>query len=175
VWRGYTRISAAMRHDNFGDCAIRAIHVKAAGPRENAVETILDSAHKVVQASQTFWEVIMKGKKGFTSLATASLGLLIVGGQMSQLRATSSTNFVSHSFAALSQPGDESNVNTFTGKIVSQNGDRYILRDEANDVWYHLDDQQQAGKFFGKSVVVTGTLDGRADMIHIRNIMESKS
>jgi uncharacterized protein YdeI (BOF family) len=164
-----------MRPDNFGDCAIRAIQGKAADPRENAVETISDCANRVVLARQTFGEEIMKGKKGFTSLATASLGLLIVSGPMNQLRATSSTNFTSHSFATTSQPGDESNVNTFAGKIVSQNGDRYILRDEANDVWYHLDDQQQAGKFFGKSVVVTGTLDGRSDMIHIRNIMESKN
>lgn len=66
-------------------------------------------------------------------------------------------------------------VRTFTGKVLSQNGERFILRDEANDVWYHLDDQQQAGKFAGKNVLVTGVLDGRTDTIQVREITESKA
>lgn len=66
-------------------------------------------------------------------------------------------------------------VKTFTGKVLSQNGERFILRDEANDVWYHLDDQQQAGKFAGKNVLVTGVLDGRTDMIQVREITEAKA
>ena len=70
-------------------------------------------------------------------------------------------------------PGDEPAIGTFTGKIVSQNGDRYILRDDVNEVWYHLDDQAQAQKYFGKNVVVTGVLDGRSDMIRVRNIAEA--
>jgi hypothetical protein len=41
-------------------------------------------------------------------------------------------------------------------------------------VWYHLDDQEQAQKYFGKNVVVTGVLDGRSDMIRVRNIVEAK-
>ena len=65
-------------------------------------------------------------------------------------------------------------ASTFTGKIVSQNGDRFILRDDANDVWYHLDDQAQAQKYLGKNVVVTGVLDGRSDMIRVRSIAEAK-
>ena len=52
--------------------------------------------------------------------------------------------------------------------------DRFILRDDVNEVWYHLDDQAQAQKHFGKDVVVTGVLDGRSDMIHVRNIVEVK-
>ena len=113
----------------------------------------------------------------FSALATVSLalGVVIAGGQTSSMQAAASINAVNYSPVAPSQPGDEPSVATFTGKIVSQNGVRYILRDEANDVWYHLDDQQQAGKFLGKSVVVTGTLDGRSDMIHIQNISESKT
>jgi hypothetical protein len=66
-------------------------------------------------------------------------------------------------------------LQTFSGKIMSQNGDRYILREDASDMWYHLDDQEQASKFLGKTVQITGTLDGRSDMIHIRNIVEDKS
>jgi hypothetical protein len=65
-------------------------------------------------------------------------------------------------------------VQTFTGKIMSQNGDRFILRDDTSDIWYHLDDQQQASKYLGKTVQVIGTLDGRSDMIHVRNITEEK-
>ena len=64
---------------------------------------------------------------------------------------------------------------TFTGKIMSQNGDRYILRDDNSDMWYHLDDQQQAAKYLGKTVQIIGTLDGRSDMIHVRDIVEQKS
>ena len=66
-------------------------------------------------------------------------------------------------------------VRTFTGKVLSQNGERFILRDLANDVWYHLDDQQQAAKFAGKNVMVTGILDGRSDMIRVREITEVKA
>lgn len=119
----------------------------------------------------------MSAKKCVTALATVllGLGLVIIGGQTSRVLAAPAVKPTNNSAVAINQPGDEPNVNTFTGKIVSQNGVRYILRDEANDVWYHLDDQQQAGKFFGKSVVITGTLDGRSDMIHIRNIAESKT
>ena len=119
----------------------------------------------------------MSAKKSLTVLTTIllGLGLVVIGSQTSQALAAPPANAISNSSVAISPPGDETNVNTFTGKIVSQNGDRNILRDEANDVWYHLDDQQQAGKFFGKIVVVTGTLDGRSDMIHVRNISESKT
>ncbi len=72
-------------------------------------------------------------------------------------------------------PRDEPEVNSFKGKILSQNGDRFILRDDVNNAWYHLDDQLEARKFFGKEVLVTGTLDGRSDMIRVRSIVESKS
>jgi uncharacterized protein YdeI (BOF family) len=70
---------------------------------------------------------------------------------------------------------DAAAVQTFTGKIMSQNGDRFILRDDTNDTWYHLDPQDAAGKFLGKNVQITGTLDGRSDMIHVRNIAENKT
>jgi Protein of unknown function (DUF5818) len=72
-------------------------------------------------------------------------------------------------------PAHSELLQTFSGKIMSQNGDRYILREDGSDMWYHLDDQEQASKFLGKTVQITGTLDGRSDMIHIRNIVEDKS
>jgi hypothetical protein len=104
-----------------------------------------------------------------TLLLLCGAAFLIAGGHLDQLRAS----VVPPSFMRVA-PGDEPATSTFTGKIVSQNGDRFILRDDVNEVWYHLDDQARAQKYFGKDVVVTGVLDGRSDMIHIRNIVEEK-
>jgi hypothetical protein len=72
---------------------------------------------------------------------------------------------------AQNQAQNAPEVRTFTGKVLSQNGERFILRDEANDVWY----QQQARKFAGKNVLVTGVLDRRTDMIQVREITEVKA
>jgi uncharacterized protein YdeI (BOF family) len=104
----------------------------------------------------------------FTLLFLSGAAFLIAGAPSNQLGASAAP--IAN---VRTQPGDEPTISTFTGKIVSQNGDRYILRDDANEVWYHLDDQEQAQKYFGKNVVVTGVLDGRSDMIRIRNIVEA--
>jgi hypothetical protein len=69
---------------------------------------------------------------------------------------------------------DKEQTQNFSGTIVSLNGELLVLRDDANDTWYHLDDQKAAGQFKGKKVSVTGTLDGRSDMIHVKTIEESK-
>jgi Protein of unknown function (DUF5818) len=61
---------------------------------------------------------------------------------------------------------------TFKGKIMSQNGVRFILRDERTDNWYHLDDQDKAAKFLGKTVLIKGTLDGASGTIRIEAISE---
>jgi hypothetical protein len=73
------------------------------------------------------------------------------------------------------QSQDQSTISTFKGKILSQNGERFILRDDVNETWYHLDDQQQAGQFLGKNVVVTGVLDQSTDTIRVRNIIEASA
>jgi hypothetical protein len=73
------------------------------------------------------------------------------------------------------QSQDPSAISTFKGKILSQNGERFILRDDANDTWYHLDDQQQAGTFLGKNVVVTGVLDQSTDTNRVRSIVEANT
>ena len=104
----------------------------------------------------------------FTLLFLSGAALLAAGVSPSQLRAS----VAPAAFVGVS-PGDEPAASTFTGKILSQNGVRYILRDDVNEVWYHLDDQAQAQKYFGKNVVVTGVLDGRSDMIRVRNIAEA--
>jgi uncharacterized protein DUF5818 len=105
----------------------------------------------------------------FVFLSLCGAAFLLAGLPSSQLKAS-----VAPSPVMNLQPGDEPAAATFSGKIVSQNGVRFILRDDANEVWYHLDDQAQAQKYFGKDVVVTGVLDGRSDMIHVRSIVEAK-
>jgi hypothetical protein len=66
------------------------------------------------------------------------------------------------------------NVETFSGKIVSQNDVRLVLRDDDNNVWYHLDDQEKAKQFFGKDVLITGTFDGLSGTIRVQSIVEGK-
>jgi len=62
-----------------------------------------------------------------------------------------------------------------TGIIVSMNGERFILRDDSNDTWYHLDDQRTAASFLGKKVRVTGEVDPMTDVIHVESIQEEKA
>ncbi len=67
----------------------------------------------------------------------------------------------------------QAKAQTFSGKIVSQNGVRFVLRDEDNNVWYHLDDQEKAGKLLGRDVLVTGKFDGLTGTIRVQSIVES--
>jgi hypothetical protein len=112
-----------------------------------------------------------KGSGSRIALLFVFCALFLVGGIQSYTLKASALP------AAIAQSRQEQTpeVRTFTGKVLSQNGERFILRDEANDVWYHLDDQQQARKFAGKNVLVTGVLDGRKDMIQVREITEVKA
>src|SRR6202044_333555 len=61
-------------------------------------------------------------------------------------------------------------IQTFMGRVLSQNDVRFIFRDDASDVWYHLDDQDKAKLFFGKDVVITGTIDGLTGTIRMQTI-----
>jgi TonB family protein len=61
-------------------------------------------------------------------------------------------------------------IQTFMGRVLSQNDVRFIFRDDASDVWYHLDDQDKAKVFFGKDVVITGTIDGLTGTIRMQSI-----
>ena len=60
-------------------------------------------------------------------------------------------------------------VKTFTGTI-AKSGDKFVLRDGTTNAAYQLDDQDNAGKFEGKKVRVTGTLDAPNNMIHVQAI-----
>src|SRR5271168_5471399 len=96
----------------------------------------------------------------------AAMSLLICGALL-----TPHTRQFKISQESLTQ--QQSKAETFSGKIVSQNGVRFVLRDDDNNVWYHLDDQEKAGKLVGKDVLVSGTFDGLTGTIRVQNIVES--
>lgn len=60
-------------------------------------------------------------------------------------------------------------VRTFSGKITRKSG-KFIFREDHLIVTYALDDQQAAKKFFGKNVLVTGTLDAKKNILHLHKI-----
>jgi TonB family protein len=70
-------------------------------------------------------------------------------------------------------PQAQSKFQTFGGRVVSQNAVRLVLKDYDNDIWYHIDDQQKAGSFLGKNVLVTGAFDGLTGTIRVQNIVEA--
>jgi len=61
----------------------------------------------------------------------------------------------------------------FLGKIAKSKGN-LVLKDDAGTS-YKLDSSDQAKPFVGKSVKVTGTLDGTTNTIHITNIEPASS
>lgn len=76
--------------------------------------------------------------------------------------------------ATQSQPSPQEQAATFTGTI-TKNGERFVLKDEAGKAWYDLDDQKSAGKFAGKRVRVTGTLDAANNTIRVQTIEEASA
>jgi TonB family protein len=101
-----------------------------------------------------------------TATIEAAMSLLICGALLTPHARQSNT-------AQDSSTQQQSKLATFSGKIVSQNGVRFVLRDDDNNAWYHLDDQEKAGKLVGKEVVVTGSFDGLTGTIRVRSIAES--
>ena len=76
--------------------------------------------------------------------------------------------------AVQSQSNPQEQATTFTGTI-AKNGERFVLKDEGGKSWYDLDDQQTAGKFAGKRVRVTGTLDASNNTIRVQTIEEASA
>jgi Protein of unknown function (DUF5818) len=69
----------------------------------------------------------------------------------------------------------EPEMKTFSGKIV-KSGEKLVLKNNANESTYQLDDQDRAKSFEGRSVRVTGTMDTVTNTIRIARIeMESDS
>ena len=104
----------------------------------------------------------MKGLKALATLAALSIVLSYSG-----VRAATS-HAAAKSAAAVSE--ETKPAETYTGTIVLLNGSLYILRDEQNDSWYHLDDQQKPAKLLVKKVVVTGKLNAGVNVINVRDI-----
>lgn len=61
------------------------------------------------------------------------------------------------------------------GVIVSMNGSPLVLRDDDDNTWYNLDDQDTAGQFSGMKVLVTGNLDRVTHMIHVEAIKPART
>jgi periplasmic protein TonB len=101
-----------------------------------------------------------------TATVEAAMSLLLCGALLTCPTAQSEV-----SRDSLTQ--EQAKAQTFSGKIVSQNGVRFILRDDDNNVWYHLDDQEKAGKLVGKDVLITGKFDGLTGTIRVQSIVES--
>jgi len=57
----------------------------------------------------------------------------------------------------------------FSGTIVKEKG-KLVLKDDATNTSYQLDDQDKAKPFEGKQVKVTGKLDVQTKLIHVENI-----
>jgi|HubBroStandDraft_1064217.scaffolds.fasta_scaffold210002_2 hypothetical protein len=105
----------------------------------------------------------------FSLLMGLMLNLPLRAKQRGVLLAAAATDGAPNGDAA---PQNQADAETYTGKIISMNGQYFVLRDDANQTWYHLDDQAKARAFFGKNVSVKGVLDGRTDVIHVRSIEE---
>jgi uncharacterized protein YdeI (BOF family) len=71
------------------------------------------------------------------------------------------------------QSKDQDQVKAFTGTI-AKNGERFVLRDDSTQILYDLDDQTSAGKFTGRKVRVTGTLDAN-NTIHVQTIEQASA
>jgi hypothetical protein len=72
------------------------------------------------------------------------------------------------------QPQAQQTNQTFTGKITKlTNGQYALLTGQTPDgkaAGHFLDDQENAKKYDGKQVTVTGTFDEASNMIHVTNI-----
>ena len=101
-----------------------------------------------------------------TATVKAAMSLLLCGALLTR---HSTQSKVSQD----SSTQEQAKAQTFSGKIVSQNGVRFVLRDDDDNVWYHLDDQEKAGKLVGKDVLVIGTFDGLTGTIRVQTIVES--
>lgn len=72
------------------------------------------------------------------------------------------------------QSKQQEQVKTFTGTI-SKNGEQFVLADDSGKASYLLDDQQTAGKYAGKRLRVTGTLDASNNTIRVQSIEEASA
>jgi len=78
---------------------------------------------------------------------------------------------VSNNVPELLQSELHLDVRTLPGKIFrSHKAGKFIFREDHRGIVYSLDDQKEAGKFSGKAVLVTGTIDSKASLLHVHKI-----
>ena len=70
-------------------------------------------------------------------------------------------------------PENQEQLQIFMGTVIPMASGMLVLKDDAKDIVYGLDNQALAQKFADKKVAVTGTLD-KMHTIHIKNIEEQK-
>jgi len=68
--------------------------------------------------------------------------------------------------AQSSKMSQDAETQVFTGKI-GKAGGKYVLKDTGTKMTYSLDDQNQAKKFDGQHVKITGMLDAQSNTIHV--------
>lgn len=66
------------------------------------------------------------------------------------------------------------NAKTFMGAI-SKEGDSFVLKDDAGETSYQLDDQEIASKFEGKRVKVTGKLHEANNTTRVESIEKASA
>jgi len=109
------------------------------------------------------------------AIIVATLGLLFGTGVLGAIpKEKLSTVSEGQTVAIQGQSSQQEQAATFTGTI-AKNGERFVLKDEAGKTWYDLDDQKSAGKFAGKRVRVTGTLDASNNTIRVQSIEEASA
>ncbi|MBZ5664396.1 MAG: hypothetical protein LAO30_07290 [Acidobacteriia bacterium] len=71
-------------------------------------------------------------------------------------------------------PSQQQSAQSFEGKI-TKSGDKFVLKDNATQAAYQLDDQDKAKQFEGKTVKVKATVDPNTNTLHIVDITPSES
>jgi hypothetical protein len=76
---------------------------------------------------------------------------------------------VSNSVPELLQSELHLDVRTLAGKISHKSG-RFVFQEDHRKTVYWLDDQKEAKNFSGKAVLITATIDPKANLLHIHKI-----
>ena len=76
---------------------------------------------------------------------------------------------VSNNVPELLQSELHLDVRTLPGKISRKSG-KFVFKEDRRGTVYSLDDQKEARNFFGKPVLITGTIDSKASLLHVHKI-----
>jgi hypothetical protein len=76
---------------------------------------------------------------------------------------------VSNNVPELLQSELHLDVRTLAGKISHRAG-KFIFKEERRGIVYSLDDQKEARNFSGQAVLITGTIDAKANLLRVHKI-----